>query len=508
MAKEIIKVAVKTQKAEIEKVKADMLVVGVFSDKKKNSLCEKLDTKLGGAIKKRQKLGDFDGKSYSTSLIYTNGKIAADRILLVGLGENKKATVDVFRKATATAANQAVTMKAKTMVIALHQSNVKLDVAELGQVITEGIYFGSYRYDEFVTGSLEARAKQLKATIVESKMTTLAQLSKGCRCGNIIGKAQNYARTISNRPGNVVWPATLAAEAQKIAKGTGNLSCTVLNESQLKAKGLGGILAVGSGSIHKPKLIVLKYSPAGKSSATIGLVGKAVTFDSGGISIKPSQNMDQMKLDKSGGVAVLAAMKAIEQLKPKITVYGIIPSAENMPSASSYRPGDIISTYSGKTVEVQNTDAEGRMILCDGLHYAVRSNCEIIIDVATLTGACMVALGKYKAGVMGNDDKLIKELQKASDQSGEPIWPMPSGDEYLEEMKSPIADLKNIGSRWGGACTAAAFLGQFVDDKKWAHIDIAGMDLFESAKKFTVAGSSGFGVRLLTSYVMNLVSKK
>ncbi|NIA17513.1 MAG: aminopeptidase, partial [Planctomycetes bacterium] len=259
---------------------------------------------------------------------------------------------------------------------------------------------------------------------------------------------------------------------------------------------------------HKPKLIVLKYKPTGRSRATIGLVGKAITFDSGGISIKPSQNMDQMKLDKSGGVAVLAAMRAIAQFKPKITVLGIIPSAENMPGASSYRPGDIISTYSGKTVEVQNTDAEGRMILCDGLHYAVGAKCDTIIDIATLTGACMVALGKYKAGVMGNDDKLIKELQKASAQSGEAIWHMPSGDEYAEEMKSQIADLKNIGSRWGGACTAAAFLGEFAGDKKWAHIDIAGMDLFETAKSFTITGSSGFGVRLLTSYVMNIASGK
>ena len=210
MAKEIIKVVVKTQKAEVEKIKADMLIVGVFSDKKKNTLCNKLDKKLGDAIKKMQRLGDFEGKSYSTAVIYTNGKIAADRIMLIGLGENKKATTDVFRKAAAVAANQAITMKAKTMVIALHQSNVKLDFAELSQAITEGIYFGSYRYDEFVTETPDSRPKQLKATIVEPNMTILAQLSKGCHYGSVIGKAQNYARTISNRPGNVVWPATLA----------------------------------------------------------------------------------------------------------------------------------------------------------------------------------------------------------------------------------------------------------------------------------------------------------
>ena len=508
MAKEIIRVSVKTQKTEIEKVRADILIIGLFSDKKKNALCEKLDEKLGGAIAKVRKLGDFKAETYSTTVIYTNGRTATERIMLLGLGESKKATTDTFRKAAASAANQAVTIKAETVAVALHQINAKVDTAQLAQVITEGVYFGSYRYDEFVAKNGNSRAERIKAVIAETEDAVFEQLKKGCRCGNVIGRAQNYARTISNRPGNIIYPATLAAEAKKIAKTVPNLSCSVLGDSQLKAKGFGGILAVGAGSIHKPKLIVLKYKPTGKSRATIGLVGKAITFDSGGISIKPSQNMDQMKLDKSGGVAVLAAMRAIAQLKPKITVLGIIPSAENLPSASSYRPGDIITTYSGKTVEVQNTDAEGRMVLCDGLHYAVRSKCDTIIDVATLTGACMVALGKYKAGIMGNDDKLIKELQKASEQSGEAVWHMPSGDEYAEEMKSQIADLKNIGSKWGGACTAAAFLGEFTGDKKWAHIDIAGMDLFENAKSFTVIGSSGFGVRLLSSYVMNVASGK
>jgi leucyl aminopeptidase len=240
----------------------------------------------------------------------------------------------------------------------------------------------------------------------------------------------------------------------------------------------------------------------------VALVGKAVTFDSGGISIKPSANMDQMKLDKSGGIAVLAAMKALAELKLPINVYGLIPSAENLPSGSSYRPGDIIKTYSGKTVEVQNTDAEGRLILCDALHYAVKQKCDVIIDVATLTGACIVALGKYKAGLMGNDDKLIKQLQKASEVSGEKVWHMPCGEEYVNEMKSKIADLKNIGSKWGGACTAAAFLSQFVGETKWAHMDIAGMDLFSTSNEYSAEGSTGFGVRLLTAYLINLTSKK
>ena len=218
--------------------------------------------------------------------------------------------------------------------------------------------------------------------------------------------------------------------------------------------------------------------------------------------------MDQMKLDKSGGIAVLGAIKAIAELKLPVNVYGIIPSAENMPGGASYRPGDIVTTYSGKTVEVLNTDAEGRMILCDGLAWGVKQKCDVLIDVATLTGACMVALGKHKAGLFGNDDKLIEQLEKASEDCGEKVWHMPSGDEYADEMKSKIADLRNIGGRWGGACTAAAFLGQFVGDTTWAHLDIAGMDIFAKATESTAEGSTGFGVRLLTTYLMNLAGKK
>ncbi len=273
---------------------------------------------------------------------------------------------------------------------------------------------------------------------------------------------------------------------------------------------MGGVLAVGSGSQNKPRFIVLKYSPANKPAKhlpTIGLVGKAITFDSGGISIKPADHMDEMKLDKTGGITVLATMKTVAQLQLQLNVFGIIPSAENLPSGTSYRPGDIITTFSGKTIEVINPDAEGRMILCDGLAYAAKQNCDIIIDIATLTGACRVALGKYMAGLMGNDEKLIKQLQKAADESGEKVWSLPCGDEYAEEMKSKIADLRNTGSRFGGACTAAAFLRQFIGNAKWAHLDIAGTEMFDKPTEYNAEGSSGFGVRLLTTYLINVGKK-
>ncbi|MBL7185108.1 MAG: leucyl aminopeptidase [Phycisphaerae bacterium] len=511
--KEIMDVKLGTRTADLREYKADMLAVGLYCDAKGlDKLTKGLDRKLKGAIDRLIRLGDFKGKDGTGAVVYGNAKIGAKRVLLVGLGEKKKVTLDTIRKASAYAAKQSVEMKAKTLGLALHSAfGARFDPAAMGQACAEGTCFGSYRYDEFVTGNGNGRLGSLKVELIDSYTARTKELKKGVLKGAIVGKAQNYARTIANRPANVIYPATLAAEAKKLARGSSTLKCTVFDERQMIEKGMGGVLAVGSGSEHRPKFIVLKHTPAGKTGRTeakIALVGKAITFDSGGISLKPAPNMEEMKFDKSGGIAVLATMKAVAELGLPIGVYGIIPSAENVPSGTSYRPGDIITTYSGKTVEVQNTDAEGRMILCDGLSYAVRQKCETVIDVATLTGACLVALGRYMAGLMGNDDKLIKQLQKASQQSGEKVWHLPSGEEYAKEMKSKIADLKNIGSRWGGACTAAAFLRQFIGDAKWAHLDIAGVDVFQKPTEFSAEGSTGFGVRLLTTYLANLAAAK
>lgn len=511
--KEIIKVEVKSKKADPAGVETDLLVVGHFSGPKGlDRTGRELDKRLGGAISRVIELGDFKGKSGDSAIFYGEGKVAARRVLLVGLGEKTKAGPDTFRQAAALAANKAVELKARTLSLALHAaSGGRFDAATLAQVIAEGTYYGSYRYDEYVTDNDDGRLSALEVELIDSDLQRLRKLKAPLARGTIIGRAQSYARTIANRPGNVINPPALAQEAKKLAAGTPGLTCTVLDEKQMKQKGMGGVLAVGGGSSRPPRFIVVRYvSKHAKASKLprVALVGKAITFDSGGISIKPAANMDQMKLDKSGGLAVLATMKAVAELKLPIEVYGIIPSAENMPGGASFRPGDIVTTYSKKTVEVQNTDAEGRMILCDGIEYAVKQGCDVIIDIATLTGACMVALGKYMAGLMSNDKALARQLKKAAEMSGEKLWQLPSGEEYAEEMKSKIADLKNIGSKWGGACTAAAFLRQFAGEKKWAHIDMAGMDVFEKAKESVSAGASGYGVRLLTTYLMNLANKK
>jgi leucyl aminopeptidase len=510
--KQIIDVKVRTRKVEFAACQTDMLVVGRFSDGEPDEAIRALDKKLGGRIGQLAKLGDFTGKSKTHAIVYGEGEIAAQRVLLLGLGDQKKATLDTLRRAAAAAAGRAVDLKVKRVSLALHRAfGDRFEARALGRALAEGVYLGSYRYDEYVAENGNGRLGTLDVEIVDPDAARIKSLAPGVSAGVVVGQAQSYARTIVNRPANVINPPTLAKVAQDVARRLKRVSCTVFDEKKLQALGMGGILAVGSGSQSKPRLIVLKYTPRRKPAKglpTVALVGKAVTFDSGGISIKPAQDMDQMKFDKTGGIAVLATIRALAELELPVQVLGLIPSAENLPSGSSYRPGDIVTTYSGKTVEILNTDAEGRMILCDAIAYAARQKCEVIIDIATLTGACMVALGAYKAGLMGNDDALIEALRKAAQESGESVWHMPTGDEYAEEMKSKIADLKNAGSRWGGACTAAAFLQQFVGTAKWAHLDIAGLDVFLKPSEYGCVGGTGFGVRLLTTYLMNLVRGK
>jgi leucyl aminopeptidase len=504
MTKQLIEAVVKVQKADVLTISADVLAAGVYQDNPLSGLVKTLDKKLGGSIAALIKLGDFEGKAGTSRLLYTDGKLKAARLLLVGLGKSKELKADGLRKAAALAATQTVELKADTLAMALHCDMSAIKPEQAGQALTEGAYFGAFRYDEYITDKDSKRPARLNVTILDNNAAAVNALKKGQAVGVITGGAQNYARAFCNRPANVINPVTLAAEAQKVCRSVKGLSCKILDEKTMAAKKMGGILSVGQGSITPPRLIVLQYKPAGARGKPIALVGKAITFDSGGISIKPSEGMQDMKFDKSGGIAVLGAMRAIAQLKPKTTVFGLIPAAENMPSGKSYRPGDIVTTYSGKTVEIHSTDAEGRMVLCDAITYAEKDlGCGQIVDAATLTGACVVALGQKRAGLMGNNDKLIEQLKQASEQTGERLWHLPSDDEFVEAMKSKIADLKNSGGRWGGACTAGAFLSQFAGKAAWAHLDIAGVSIW-GAGETDAPGSIGFGVRLLTEYVMSL----
>lgn len=499
------------RKADVLRIRADVLMVGVFEKEPLAGWTAQLDKRLQAQISRLLELKDFQGKPRTTALLYSRGAIGAERVLLVGLGEKKKADVNTLRTAAATAASAAVDLNVSTLAAALNWADwPNAETRDLAQAWAEGIHFGAYRYIEYRSPDpSEPPRRPLRAIWAESDEKRLPCLRQGIRIGSLFGKAQNHARTIANRPANVMTPAALAVEAQKLARRIPGIRCTVLDEKKLAAQKMGGILAVGKGSSNPPRLIVLKYSPSGGApkAAPLALIGKAITFDSGGISLKPSEGLHDMKFDKSGGAAVLGAMSVLAALKPQRVIYGIIPSAENLPSAASYRPGDIVTTYSGKTVEIQNTDAEGRMLLCDAVAYAEKLGCNPIIDVATLTGACVVALGTKRAGLMGNDPKLLEAIQRAAEKTGERVWTLPCDDEYVEAMKSQIADLKNVGGKWGGACTAAAFLSQFVKKARWAHLDIAGVGVWGAGEKDT-PGSIGFGVRLLATLAMDLISKE
>ncbi len=504
MPRPFIKVNIKAASTnEITKIKTPLLAVGIYKDLKISGQLKQLDTALKGWLKKVVSMKDFDGSAGAEYLMYTDGKIPADRVLLLGLGEKKKLKVDGLRSVAKHFAQKAVSLKVASAAVSLIDPAEKIHNGKATAALVQALCQGSWKYDELIAKDSNPRKNSITYSLI-------APDKKELRAAKITADAQQRVRAFANQPPNVMYPMALAAQAKKIAAATPNLTCRVYDFKQLKAKKMNGIIAVGQGAEHKPCMMELKYSPPKappKSRPVIGLVGKAITFDAGGISIKPSQGMQDMKMDMGGGVAVLGAIEAIAKLKLPIRVNAFICSAENMPGGSSYRPGDIITTYSGKTVEIQNTDAEGRMVMSDGIEHARRLKCDVIIDVATLTGACMVALGKYKAGLFTNDDKLKDALLTAAKTTGEAVWPLPCGDEYTEEMKSEIADLKNIGSKLGGACTAASFLREFAgEDKKWAHLDIAGPGMYDPGVK-SGSGSRAFGVFLLTQYVRSLCGK-
>lgn len=412
-------------------------------------------------------------------------------LLCVGLGDEAKVTDQTLRAAAGTAVR--ALQKAGRRAVALDLRAYGKSVA----AAAEGAVLADYAFQDFK--KTKQPAMQNVRLIVKPR--DLAEARNEARRGEIAGEAANLARQIGNQPGNLLYPETLAAECRRIAKRE-NLKFDVLDAKALQLGGFGGLLAVGSGSTRPPRLIVLRHAGGRPGEAPIALVGKAITFDTGGISIKPADKMEEMVFDKCGGMAVLGAMAGIARLKLKRNVVGIIASAENMPSAAAYRPGDIVKTYDGTYIEVINTDAEGRMVLADAIAYA-RKDCraKAVIDLATLTGACVVALGEYAAGLWSTSENLQAALMAASAKTGERLWPMPLYDEYTEQIRSDVAALKNTGGRYGGACTAAAFLKAFAGDTAWAHLDIAPVAHTTKASPALSRGATGFGARLLMELV-------
>ncbi len=412
-------------------------------------------------------------------------------LLAIGIGDASLPggiTAQVLRSAAGTAVK---------FLKKIGRANIALDASKHAgcvQAMVEGAVLADYRFEQFKT----PKTAPLKSLRLIVSKNDLAQAKRDGARGEILAGAVNYARNIGNQPENFIYPSALADEARKLGRSKG-LRVTVLDEKALRAGKFGGIIAVGRGSARPPRLIVLEHRGGRAGEAPVALIGKAITFDTGGISIKPAANMEEMIFDKSGGMAVLGAMAAIADLKIKRNVAGIIASAENMPGPDAYRPGDIVTTYDGKNIEIVNTDAEGRMVLADAIGYARKvKKAAAIIDLATLTGAMGVALGEAAAGLWSTSDSLKDQLLAASDKAGEHLWPMPLYPEYEEQIKSEVALIKNSGGRLAGSCTAAAFLKAFAEETPWAHIDIAFTASTDKERSDLARGATGFGIRTLT----------
>jgi leucyl aminopeptidase len=470
-------VTVSFKQSPIDKIQCGALILPAFEGQAPHA-----------AAKGLYDSGEFKGKPGDTVLLHAPAGLGAKRLMLVGCG--KPAGADI-RKAVATGVRA---LKSK----AIADIAVFAD-ADSVQASTEGALLGEWEPDVHITGADKAEKRFESITIYSA-----ADGATAFARGQIIAESQNFTRDLANEPGNLLQPMDLAARAKAMAAQFG-LECEILEQDRMRQLGMGSLLGVAMGSAAPPALIVIRYKPAKPSSdAHLGLIGKGVTFDTGGISIKPAADMDKMKYDMAGAAAVLGAIRAIAQLKPSIAVTAVVPTVENMPGSKALRPGDIVKTLNGKTVEVLNTDAEGRLILNDAITYAQRHlGCTHMVDIATLTGSIVVALGHVRMGAFSNNDELFAKVEAASNEQKEKLWRMPLDDEYKEQLKSAFADLANIGSRWGGSITAAYFLKEFADPTPWVHLDIAGMDNYEESKPHAAKGAAGFCVRTFVDLALN-----
>jgi leucyl aminopeptidase len=456
-----------------------------------------LDRAAGGVLGRALGAGDYKGKRDETLLVYGGGK--ALRILLVGAGKAADVTRSVLRRAAAVAAKRARGVGATAFAFAVApEARGGVSAGELGQVTVEGAAHGGWQFTELKQAGDDPKP-ELEAVVVVVDAAEASDAEAGRSVGDAIGAGHRLTRFLQMQPGNVCTPTYLADQAAKLAKSHG-FALTVLDRAQLKKEGMGALLAVAQGSVEEPRFIALEYK--GGAGAPVVLVGKGVTFDSGGISIKPAQNMEDMKFDMSGAAAVLGTFEVLGRLKPKINVVGLIPSTENLPSGTAVKPGDVVKSHLGKTIEIINTDAEGRLILCDALSYARRFKPAAVLDAATLTGAVVVALGHHAIGIMGNDEALLAEVRDAGERAGERCWPLPLWDEYRDLVKSEIADVKNSGGRSAGSIAGGWFLKEFVDGFPWVHLDIAGTAYTEGDGPTQGKGPTAVGVRLFTEFLL------
>jgi leucyl aminopeptidase len=455
-----------------------------------------LDAQTSGAIGRLYASGDFSGKKDEQALLHPGGPAA--RILLLGLGKADEGGRTGLRRAAAAAAKRARMLGATSLGFFLApEARGSLTPREAGQVIAEGLPFGEWHYSELKQPPEEPKPALERAEILAPADT--AEVIAGHAVGAAIAAGQSYTRNLQVLPGNVCTPSYLAAQAGELVRRYG-FKGTVLDLAGIRAEKMGALLAVAQGGPEEPRFIVLEYE--GAAGAPLVLVGKGITFDTGGISIKPADKMEDMKYDMSGAAAVLGTFEMLGRLKPKLHVVGLVPTTENMPSGTAVKPGDVVKSHFGKTIEIINTDAEGRLILCDALSYARRFKPACVVDAATLTGAVIVALGHAASGIMGTDDALVEELRRAGDRAGERVWPLPLWDEYRDLIKSEIADVKNSGGRPAGSISAGWFLREFVDGYPWAHIDIAGTAYSDREDATRVKGPTGICMRLFAEFVL------
>jgi leucyl aminopeptidase len=489
------------QTAPLLSIATPALLIGLFEEKNLSLPHQKINTALNDVLEQALRDQEFSGKLGETLLLHTGSRLAAQRILCVGLGQEKNYSATQLRQAIASAAELAQKKRIPTLVLDLDGLvNAPVTIAQAAAAATEGLALSAYRYDDFRHDSGKDLPPLLReALLVCTSAGDENAVQTAVAAAQIVCVGVCLARDLVNAPGNVKSPQDLAARCQQEGEVAG-CTCTILHRQALEDEGMGALLGVAQGSMREPCLIILEYRGAG-DKAPLALVGKAVVFDSGGISLKPAEKMDEMKMDMAGGAAVLGTITAAARLRLPINLVALIPAVENLPSGHAIRPGDILTSLAKKTIEVLNTDAEGRLILADAITYAQRYQPEALIDVATLTGACIVALGHQASAILGTDQSLIDSLIAAGDNCGERLWQLPLWDDYDQLIKSDVADIKNSGGRTAGTITGAAFLKAFAGAKPWAHLDIAGTAWEEKGRPGIPKGGSGVGVRLLIDFL-------
>ncbi len=474
--------------------------VGVYENGDLGAAARQIDKQLEGLITHLQVSGDFAAKLGDTLMLPLPSGSTASRLLLIGLGSRAAFGRKQYRKAMLSCAQALAKTGASDAAIYLAMEPVpELDIQYRARIVAEVFSSQSYKIPDLKT-SPKPKARRLatvNVAVADARAANAA--AEGLRMGAAIGSGLAFARDLANLPPNICTPTYMGNRAQQLAKEFPRIKTKVLDEKGIKALKMGAFLAVTQGSVEPPRLIVCEYHGARKDMAPICLIGKGITFDSGGISLKDPPAMDEMKFDMSGGAAVLGTLRAIAELKLPLNVVAIVAAAENMPSGNAVKPADIVTTMSGQTVEILNTDAEGRLVLCDAITYSRRFDPAAVVDVATLTGACIVALGNHVSGLMSNTPALAQELESAGTRADDRAWRLPIGEEYVDQLKSNFADIANVGGREGGACTAASFLGKFAKDLNWGHLDVAGTAWTSGAQK----GSTGRPVPLLVDFLIH-----